>query len=169
MTRPPSLRWTWRRSPSWRVAAALLIVLAAIAGLLRWQASIGTRMDRAQSRLDRVDLLAARAASRVAHPSDAPSPTASRQLGEQLQLLNRDWVALSARLVPRAADVRLLGLDANPGTGVLRVSGRAPTAELANAYAEELGHVATLRDVRLLALERRDGMVDFEVGATWLP
>jgi hypothetical protein len=169
MTRPPSLHWTWRRSPSWRVAIAALVTVAAIAGLLAWQAAIATRMQRAQSRLDRVDALAAQAAARVAHPADAPSPTASRQLGEQLQLLNRDWVTLSARLVPRASEVRLLGLDVNPGTGVLRVSGRAPTAELANAYAEELGKVAMLREVRLLALERREGVVNFEVGATWLP
>jgi hypothetical protein len=169
MTRVPHLHWTWRRSPSWRTTVAALVAIAAIAALLGWHRALAARMDDAQARLARVDALALQAAARSAQPGDAPSPTASRQLREQLQLLNRDWVALSARLVPRERGVRLLGLDANPSTGVLRVSGRAPTAELANAYAEDLGKVAMLREVRLLALERRDGAVRFEVGATWLP
>jgi len=169
MTRLPHLHWATRRALSWRVAAAALVAIAAAAGALAWQAALASRTATMQAQLERVDVLAAQAAARFAHPSDAPSPTESRQLGEQLRLLNRDWVALSARLVPRSHDVRLLGLDANPGTGLVRVTGRAPTPELANAYAEGLGHLGMLRDVRLLALERHDGAVQFEVGATWIP
>jgi hypothetical protein len=168
MIRLPHLRWTWRRAPSWRIAAVAVLALGASAGLLAWRASLATQMAATDARLARVDALAAEAAARVTRPSDAPSPAAARELREQLRLLDRDWVALSAHLAPRTAQVRLLGLDANPGTGVLRVRGRAPTADLANAYAEGLGKGGMLGDVRLLALERRDGFVQFEVGATWL-
>jgi hypothetical protein len=49
------------------------------------------------------------------------------------------------------------------------VTGRAPSAGLANAYAESLGKVAALRRVRLLALERKGDAVQFEVGAQWTP
>jgi hypothetical protein len=168
MTAVPRLHWTLQHRMRWPAVGVLVLAVALGAGLVAWKQQLDARLATSQERLARADAQAALVAARDARPTHAPSAMAARQLEEQLALLNRDWVALSSRLVPREAGVRLLGLDANPATGALRVTGSAPSAEHANAYAEQLGGDTGLRDVRLLGLERSGSLVKFEVGAQWM-
>lgn len=91
-----------------------------------------------------------------------------RQWGEQMILLNRDWSQLLNTLVPLDKQTRLLGIDVNPATGVVRVSGVTDSADRANAYAEALeANARAVSQVRVLTLKRNGQVVNFEVSASW--
>jgi hypothetical protein len=60
-------------------------------------------------------------------------------------------------------------MDVDPATGAVRISGRVDSATVANTYAQTLSkHVDTLRQVRLLGLERRVDGIRFEISAQWI-
>lgn len=95
------------------------------------------------------------------------SEVALVQLNRQVGMINRDWGRLLSTLVPETDEVRLLSIDVEPVTGVIRVSGASDSAERANAYSALLEARAVVGDVRLLSLERNGTRVVFEVTARW--
>jgi len=146
-----------------------MIALCLLAGsaLLHWKRGLDAEVARRERQLQQLAALASRAPPRRP-PPPALGPAAVRQLREQMVLLNRNWIHLSDLLAPHGQDVRLLGMDVNPATGAVRVTGRASTTLVANAYAESLGkRNGALQHVRLLGTERRPDGIRFEVAAQW--
>lgn len=151
----------------WRAWLLLAIGTAAASGVLGW----------AQHRLDQ--RLAAWAASKPlpratpAAPAAAIDPLAgidkagAERLSDEVRMLNRDWPALLASIVPADRQTRLLSLDVNPANGAVIVSGQAPDHAGASAYTVQLDHGGLLREVRLLSVEGQAGGVVFEVSAQW--
>lgn len=169
VTRLPRLQWTLRRRAV-GPAAIVLVVLVAVAAwaLTGWKRDVDAELGRREQLLERAAARSSADHSRRPTPPMALSPAGSRQLHEQMALLNKDWVALLGVLTPRGRDVKLLGMDINPGTGAVRVTGQAATSALANAYAASLGKRAdAVHRVRLLVLERRPDGIRFEVSAQW--
>lgn len=164
----PRLQWRSGRTVSVGMIVVLGLSLAASGGLLHWQRDLDTRQARHERELARVDALSSRVAPQRAQIPPALTPAGARQVREQMALLNRDWVRLSELLAPASSDVRLIGMDVNPITGAVRVTGRAATSVAANAYAEALGgRTDALRNVRLLGVERRPDGIRFEASAQW--
>lgn len=170
MIERPRLRWNATRRLSWPAIAVLAVCLVVGAGLLQVKRGFDAQIVQREVRLARAAEVSARAAALRAKPPAAPSATALRQLQEQVRLINRNWEGLTVLLAPSSRDVRLLGMDVNPGTGAVRVTGRASNAVVANAYAEALGHGSSgrLQRVRLVLLERRADGIKFEVSAQWV-
>lgn len=169
VTRLPDLQWTLRRRAVGPVAI-MLSMLVAIASwaLSGWKRDMDAELNRQEQRLERAALSSSGRSPRPTQRA-ALSPAGTRQLQAQMAQLNRDWPTLLGVLTPRGRDVKLLGMDINPGTGAVRVTGRAATSTLANAYAASLGkHAGVVHRVRLLALERRSDGVRFEVSAQWM-
>lgn len=169
MIRLPNMEWRMRRP---RMGRWTMVVLSSAAlgaaALLYMKSHLDQRLRHSQSRLEQVlaRSLASTTRRRVAGPVRTPAEV--RQLNAQIALLNRDWAGLLDELVPGEQDVKLLGLDVNAATGVVRLTGRAADGQDANAYAEALqSHEASLSDVRLLLLERKSGGIHFEVSARW--
>lgn len=166
----PALRWTLQRRRIGPAAIAMLALVAVASWvLLGWQRDADAELDRRELLIERAAARTSTMPSRRPTPRPALSAAGSRQLQEQMALLNRDWATLLDVLTPRGRDVKMLGLDINPATGAVRVTGQASTSTLANAYAASLGkHAAVVHRVRLLVLERRPDGVRFEVGAQWV-
>jgi hypothetical protein len=169
MKQLPQLQWTPVRRLSRPLLALLAVGVIAGGGLLYGKRRLDTQFARRGQQLARVQELAARMAPRRKPPLPALSSAAAHQLGRQVALLNRDWTRLSALLAPHDHAVRLLGMDVDPATGAVRISGRVDSATVANTYAQTLSkHVDTLRQVRLLGLERRVDGIRFEISAQWI-
>lgn len=168
MIQPPRLRWSLVRRPAWPLLAGLVVSVSLMAGLYGWKQSLDARRLHQAGQLDRIAQLSARATPRITPP--LATPTSDRQWRDQAALLNRDWVRLTAALVPSNREVRLTDVDVNPATGAVRVVGQAPSRVVANAYAEALeSHDVSLGRVRLINLEQRPDGIRFEVNALWLP
>jgi hypothetical protein len=166
MNSAPQLQWSRHRRLPLRLVAAILICLAACGGLLSWKRTLQSELETRERALEWVLARSSRTPS--AQPPATPSPAAMRQFREQAALLNRDWAGLSNLLVPRGKNVRLLGMDVNPASGAIRISGNADSAIAANAYAASLEKSASeLAQVRLLSVERKADGVRFEVAAQW--
>lgn len=165
----PQWQWWFARRPSPVWLAILMAGLACAGGLTYAKLHLDAQLARRTQQLARLQELSALATPR---PKPAPamlSPAASRQLDRQVALLNRDWVRLSTLLAPKDQAIRLLGMDVDPATGAIRISGTVDSATAANAYAKKLSrHAESLRQVRLLGLERRAEGTHFEIGAQWI-
>ncbi|EIL98061.1 hypothetical protein RHOFW104T7_15330 [Rhodanobacter thiooxydans] len=165
----PQLQWTLVRRLSRLLLALLVVGAIVVGGLLYWKNRLDTELARRGQQLAQIQELAARMAPRRKPPLPALSPAAAQQLGRQMALLNRDWTRLSGLLAPHDHAVRLLGMDVDPATGAVRISGRVDSATVANTYAQALSKRAdVLRQVRLLGLERHADGVRFEIGAQWI-
>lgn len=165
----PNLEWTLRRRWIGPFSILLIVLVIVIAGVLvHWKRQVDAELERREGQLERMVSLSLAAPTRRTRPMPARSATATRQISEQVALLNRDWVQLLKAVTPQRRDVKLLGMDINPGTGAIRVSGRATTAAIANAFAESLEQRGDrVQRVRLLVLGRKPDGVDFEVSAQW--
>lgn len=161
--------WSFRRRTLEPSAIALLVVMA-VSGfaLQRARQSVD---EQARSNQDRLDLMIEASVEHrevPAHRAEPLTRVGRRQMGDQVALLNRDWSRLLNALVPSEPTTMLLGVDVNPGTSAIRVSGVAITEATANSYAESLeGRSGEVTGVRTLMLERRPEGVGFEVGASW--
>lgn len=165
----PQLQW----QPSRRLSAPLLVLLGASlmagAALLYWQVRLEAQVTQRGLQLARVLELSARTMPDRKLAVPALSPAAEHQLSRQVALLNRDWTQLSESLAPSDDEVRLLGMDVDPVSGVVRITARADSTTEANMYAESLSkRIDTLRHVRLLGLERRVDGIRFEISAQWI-
>jgi hypothetical protein len=165
----PELEWTAGRSrTAWRIVLAVVLLAAGVIVVLHWKHGFDARRGEQERRLERAAQLAARRGEHRPEPAAQLSPAGARQVNTQIALLNRDWTGLLEQLAPRSRQVKLLGMDVNPATGAVRITGGADSAADANAYAEWLqGHGALLRDVRLMLLERKAAHIHFEVTAQW--
>lgn len=165
---PESLSWRLRSRPLSPRDMALLVGFILAAGvLLLWKKDLDAERAASEQRLAHA---LAMPLPTDRHPVAGPTLTAAgtRQLQEQMGLLNRDWPHLLAAVAPQSPPVKILGLDVNPATGSVRVTGQAATSAAANAYAASLDqHPTQLQRVRLLMLERRADGVRFEVSAQW--
>ena len=169
MTQLPQWQWLLSSRPSRPLLALLVAGLVVVGGLLYWKAGLDAQLARRAQQLARVQELAARSIPRAKPPLPPLSPAATRQLDRQVALLNRDWSQLSGLLAPHDQAVRLLGMDVDPATGAIRVSGSVGSATVANTYAQTLSRQAdALRQVRLLGLERRVDGIHFEISAQWI-
>lgn len=153
--------------PAPRIRAWIVLVSAAVlaAGILAWGQS---RIDaRIQARLQ----LQRRAVSPVSPPPRDRLPPMSKtgldRLSAEMLLLNRDWNALLAGIVPQEPQTRLLSLDVNPMNGAVHIAGQAATHEAVTAYTVALERSETLREVRLIRLDGQAQGVLFEVTARW--
>lgn len=165
----PQLQWMSYRRVSLALLTLLVACLMAIGALLYWQIRINAQLTHREGQLARVLEISARATPHRKPPSAALSPVAAHQFDRQVALLNRDWTRLSSLLAPNDREVHLLGMDVDPATGAVRVTGRVDSAMVANTYAQSLSkHVNTLQQVRLLGLERRADGVRFEISAQWI-
>lgn len=169
LKRLPELEWTTGRSRAGlRVLLITALLGAALMILLHWKNDFDVQREEQERRLERAAQLTVQRGERSPQPATQLSSAGARQVNAQIALLNRDWTGLLERLVPRSRKVKLLGMDVNPVTGALRITGGADSAADANAYAESLqGRTALLRDVRLMLLERKAGHIQFEVTAQW--
>ncbi|NZA25159.1 hypothetical protein H0E84_02080 [Luteimonas sp. SJ-92] len=168
MIRAVDLAWTpGRRSSGGWMWGLLLLLTLGLAALLYAKSAIDARLHSRQGEMERL-VLRSLADGRRVSPERARSAGELRLLHDQVLLLNRDWAGLLHELVPGDHGSRLLVLDIDAVTGVLRVSGRARDAKAANLYAETI-HLESgaVRDVRLLLLERKPDGIDFEVSARW--
>ena len=156
----------------WPLGPFAVFLLAAMAlgslALLRMRLSVEHEIQLSELQLEHASRVTA--SNRVAPPARERTLSAvgERQWREQIALLNRDWGRLLNALVPREKHTRLLGIDVNPMTGVVRVSGITDSPERANAYAEALeANTTEVSQVRVLALKRSGQAVNFEVSASW--
>ncbi|MDR6841136.1 hypothetical protein [Pseudoxanthomonas sacheonensis] len=136
--------------------------------LLRMNQALDREIQAVEIQLDRASQSTTR--RRVVPQTKEPDLGAvgERQWSEQMALLNRDWSQLLNALVPLDKQTKLLGIDVNPATGVVRVSGVTDSADRANAYAEALdANARAVSQVRVLALKRNGEVVNFEVSASW--
>jgi hypothetical protein len=169
MRQLPQLQWIPARRLSRPLLAVLVVGLGAGGGLLHWKVGLDAQLARRAQQLTRVQETSARTAPRSKPPLPPLSLAATRQLDRQVALLNRDWSQLSGLLAPHDQAVSLLGMDVDPATGAIRVSGSVDTATVANTYAQTLSKQAgALRQVRLLGLERRADGIHFEISAQWI-
>lgn len=162
------LAWNLRRGISIPAACACVFGLLVMGLMLHLSMQVSRREHAAKVELNRLDRIIGSDARRRAVPEARPSEGTVSQSNEQVRLLNRDWVALSVLLVPMGKNVRLLGIDANPSNGVIRLSGVATTASAANDYVASLEGKPALDEVRLLELRRQPAGVRFEASAKWI-
>jgi hypothetical protein len=168
LKRLPELRWMPGGARAGLRTLAMVALLAmGVFVTWRWYQGLDAQRTRHEQRLERATQLAARLGVPVSKPAPRLGAAGTRQVNEQIALLNRDWSALLAQLVPDSPRVRLLAMDANPATGAVRITGAAEAAVQANAYAERLQRGAVVRDVRLVLLERKPARVQFEITAQW--
>ena len=150
---------------------AFCMVLAVALGsftLLRMNWALGREIQVIETQLHHASQLAEKKRV-VPQPKQRDlSAVGERQWGEQMALLNRDWSQLLNTLVPMDEQTKLLSVDVNPGTGVVRISGVTDAADRANAYAEALeANAQAVSQVRLLTLKSNGKAVNFEVSASW--
>lgn len=136
--------------------------------LLRMSHALDREIQASEAQLDRVSQMTTRKRAAPQTKERDLSAVGERQWGEQMTLLNRDWSRLLNALVPLDKQTRLLDIDVNPATGVVRVSGVTGSADRANAYAEALeANAQGVSQVRVLTLKRSGQVVNFEVSASW--
>ena len=169
MKRLPQLQWLPVRRLSRSLSAMLIAGLIASSSLLYCKIRLDARIALRIQQLTRVQELTVRMAPRPKAPLPPLSPAAARQLDREVALLNRDWSQLSNLLTPRDLPVSLLGMDVDPSSGAVRVSGSTESAMVANTYAEMLSRQGdALQQVRLLGVERRVDGIHFEISAQWI-
>lgn len=170
MNKRTGLEWrqTPRRFPIW-LWMALLGTLVTGAWLVKtktYQDARAAEFDRA---LEQVLTRELAGPVRRVQPESARSQAELRQIRTQIALLNRDWPSLFDDLLPEKQQVKLLGLDVNAETAAIRLTAHAPSADIANDYAEALqAQRSQLQDVKLLLLERKPEGLHFEVSARWV-
>ncbi|ODU66878.1 MAG: hypothetical protein ABT16_00450 [Rhodanobacter sp. SCN 65-17] len=164
----PRLYWHATRRTSVRGVLLLGACAITIAALWYVKASLDKQLTEREVQLDRMIALAARHAPPRPAPRKVLSPAAQHQLDRQIGLLNRDWTLLSKRIAPDSRQISLLGMDVDPATGSIHVSGLADSTTIANIYARSLSQqTAVLRQVRLLQLAKGDDGIRFEISAQW--
>lgn len=165
----PDLTWALerRRMPTLALLVLAFLVAGAIS-LQYWRLQLQARLEASERRLDQLEFLSVRVPNRDVAPRPELGAAGTRQVNEQIALLNRDWVGFLRNISPKSSRVKLLGMDVNPATGAIRIVGGTVSAEEANAYAERLQREGTaLQDVRLVLVEQVEGKVKFEVTARW--
>lgn len=169
MNHDDAMRIDFRKWPLGPFALCMLVVatLGSLT-LLRMSNALDREIQASEAQLDRVSQLTARKRVVPQTKDRDLSAVGERQWGEQMTLLNRDWSRLLNALVPLDKKTRLLSIDVNPATGVVRVSGVTDSAGRANAYAEALeANAQGVSQVRVLTLKRSGQAVNFEVSASW--
>lgn len=168
LTRKSNAAWLLgRRNLSLPLLFLIALIVALICVLLRWKLSIDGQAGAREQQVSRLSRDAPTVQMPDSKPTYALSPAGLAQLSGQVALLNKDWAGLLNAFVPQS-EIRLLGMDINPTTGSVRISGIAATSAVANNYAEALEHeVGALHQVRLLVIERRPDGIHFEVSAQW--
>lgn len=170
MNKKPDLEWRQisRRAPIWlwTVLLGTLVTGAWLFTVKTHQAERAAELDRA---LEQVLTRELAGPVRPVLPESARSPAELRQIRTQIALLNRDWPSLFDDLLPDKPQVKLLGLEINGETAAIRLTAHAPSADIANDYAEALqAQRRQVQDVKLLLLERKPEGLHFEVSARWV-
>ncbi|WP_414450030.1 hypothetical protein AB4851_30175 [Burkholderia sp. 22PA0099] len=85
--------------------------------------------------------------------------------------LNLPWDRVFQTIKPlKESGVYLLDLDAEPSTGKLRIGAVTDDATAIAGYVSQLSSQRQIADVYLVAHEsQKDGSIQFEVEARWLP
>jgi len=165
----PNLRWLrHRRAVDPRAIGAAALALLVAVTEIHWKSAVDADLARRRNQLQRVEALSAAAHAQLPVQQPALGHDGARQLSEQFALLNKDWPRLLNAVVPSRHEVKLLSVDINPDTAVIRVTGRAPSLLLANDYAQWLETTGSpIGDVRVIVFERRPDGIYFEIGAKW--
>lgn len=166
---------TAQRIPHWRIARhwpfsviAWLLLAFAIASTALWAVSaMRARAMRIEARADRASALLHASRRMRTRSSAVRDPAAAQSWNEQMHLLNRDWPRLTVALVPPNPAIRLLAVDINPASGLVRIEGEAPAAVAANAYVQALSNRGVFRDVRLIEVRENGGGTHFEARGVW--
>lgn len=145
-----------------------LVLVAACLMLLSGRQALERRSDTYARQLAAAEDASRRAAARrLAAAPERLSDAALAQLGRQVELINRDWSGLLSSLVPDGSDVRLLGVEVDPGAGAVRITGEAARPRDANDYSALVQERGAVRDVRLVSMEPNGDGVVFELVARW--
>lgn len=154
--------------PAPRTRAWIVLVSGAVlaAGILSWGQGRIDASIQARLHLQRQAILPV-----LPPPPRDRLPPLSKEgldrLSAEMLLLNRDWNALLAGIVPQEPQTHLLSLEVNPMNGAVHIAGQAVTHEAVTAYTVALDRSKTLREVRLIRLDGQVHGALFEVTARW--
>lgn len=157
----------WKTRPRWGYLLLSSALAIAVSGLLaKTQHEVNRRLDLAEVQ-HHVPQSIQTGKPKAHDPLDGLDNAGLEKVSNELMLLNRDWPALLASVVPQLPQTRLLSVEVNPANGSVLLTGQAPGHDEVSAYTVELDASGALQNVRLLDVESQNGSAVFEVSAQW--